>query len=166
MKAFLGTALGKVIVGVLAAAVVTGGGFAVYQAVKPEAEPVAGVTEAAEENIAEINITTEAETTTATSTEAPTTTKPTTVEKPADNVMIITGICSWPQDMIGQKVTLEFIKQGDHWVYEGPSRTSEAWTLASGFEYRSTDSDYGTPITKTGTFYRGIRSGDTIYEID
>jgi len=74
MKAFFGTTLGKVIIGVLAAAVVAGGGYGVYRAVQSEPAPVAAITDPAEEiTTTEAIITTEAETTTKEeSTEAPT----------------------------------------------------------------------------------------------
>jgi len=59
MKAFFSTALGKVIIGILAAAAVAGGGFAVYRAVKPEAESVGEVTEVTEEIFEAEEITTQ-----------------------------------------------------------------------------------------------------------
>jgi len=74
MKAFFGTALGKVLIGVVVAAVVAGGGFAVYKAVQADPAPAAEITDPTEEvTTTEALITTEAETTTEEEvTEAPT----------------------------------------------------------------------------------------------
>jgi len=71
MKAFLGTTLGKVVIGVLAAAVVAGGGYGIYQAVQSDPAPIPETT--IDETTTEAIITTQAETTTEEEiTEAPT----------------------------------------------------------------------------------------------
>lgn len=71
MKAFLGTTLGKVVIGVLAVAVVAGGGYGIYQAVQSDPAPIPEVTTDA--TTTEAPITTLTETTTEEEiTEAPT----------------------------------------------------------------------------------------------
>ena len=86
MKAFLGTTLGKIVIGVLAAAVVAGGGYGIYQAVQPDTAPVAAITDPTEapittkaETTAEEHIT---EATILTTIATPTTDKPTITTKP------------------------------------------------------------------------------------
>lgn len=74
MKAFFGTTLGKVVIGVLVAAVVAGGGYGIYQAVQSDPVPAAAITDPTEEiTTTEAPAATQAETTTEEEiTEAPT----------------------------------------------------------------------------------------------
>ena len=80
MKAFLGTAFGKVVIGVLAAAVVAGGGYGVYRAVQSDPVPAAVITDPAEE------VTT---TKTPTTTKAETTTEENTTETPTETPTVV-----------------------------------------------------------------------------
>jgi len=81
MKAFFGTSLGKILIGIVAVAVVAGGGYGIYRAVTADVAPVAGTTEAPTEEATttEAPATTEAETTTNAETEPETTTQAPTV---------------------------------------------------------------------------------------
>jgi len=133
MKAFLGTALGKVVVAVLAVAVVAGGGYGIYRAVQSDPVPAAAITDPAEETTTtEAPKTTEAETTTEEEiteapTEAPTaaptttqatttsTTKATTTQQAQKANIVLTGV-----DWQGKTQTVTFKHNGvDRWVYSG-----------------------------------------------
>jgi len=122
MKAFLGTTLGKVFIGILAAAVVAGGGYGIYRAVQSEPVPVPEIT-TDEATTTEAPITTEAETTaeeeiteapteaptaapTAAQTDAPTTAKATTT-KPAVNTIELTSIWDKSMDSIAKSLGLK-----------------------------------------------------------
>ena len=184
MKAFLSSTLGKVIIGVLAVAVVAGGGYGVYRAVQPEGVPTAETT--SEPTIDEAT-TTEAP---ATTTAAETTTKPvttasepTTTAKPAKpDPVKMTGTNTSPA--LIEKFTahpeaiFEWNNNG-YWEYKSSSATdpkwsgnisADQWTVPAGYEYR-TSMDWRDPSVKpyivTGTFGPfGIGPGDRIYKID
>ena len=122
MKAFFGTALGKILIGVLAAALVAGGGFAVYKAVQPNAAPAAAITEPETEEVttAEAPATAIVTTTEEETTEPPTTTaKPTTTARPTTTTKAVTA----PKDSIvltgktasGKVREVTMTKKGNYW---------------------------------------------------
>ena len=194
MKAFLGTALGKVLIGVLAAAVVAGGGFAAYKAVQAGPAPVAEVIDPTEEvTTTEAPITTEAETTeeevteppteapTEAPTAAPTTTKPTTTTtKPANNTITIMGVNTNSNliDMFGAEpyVIFEWNSKG-YWEYKSGSNTDPQWkgtinavqwTIPDRFKLCSSRdwSDPSETYTQTGVIEQfSIGPGDRLYKI-
>jgi len=191
MKAFFGTTLGKVIIGVLAAAVVAGGGYGIYQAVQSDPAPIPEVTE--EVTTTEAIITTEADTTTEEEiteapTEAPTEALTTTAAattsmasaKPAPIKM--KGINNHPGEIAMYSAEPEVIFEWNvngYWEFKsGTSLDPEwtggigaaQWTVPEGYEFRCSldwSNPDVAPYAVTGTLNSfGIGPGDRLYKID
>ena len=163
MKAFLGTTLGKVVIGVLAAAVVAGGGYGIYQAVQPDTAPTAEITEPATEPIT----TTEAEPTTEATTEATTTAAPTAA--PTTTTTTITKAAAADPQVIEIVNTdtsqgwiagpYKFAFDGAKWVFPGPHARGE-FKIPDGYVLK----DDSAVIARGGETVADIYSGDALWK--
>lgn len=168
MKAFLGTILGKVLIGVLAAAVVAGGGFAVYKAVQSEPTSTPEVT-ADEETTIEEMITTEAETA--------------AEEDAAETPMTIkmTGVNVNPNPIERYTANPEAIfewNEDGYWEFESGTCNdpewiggvgASRWTVPAGCKFgfsENWDNPTVEPFFRTGSFGPwNVGPGDRIYKI-
>ena len=167
MKAFLGTTLGKVLVGVLAAAVVAGGGFAVYKTMQAGPAPAPEMTD--EETTIEEIITTEAETAAGEDmAEAPMTIKMTGVNVNPKPIEKYTA---------NPEVIFEWNDNG-YWEYQSGTCNDlewtggiggSQWTVPDGYKFgysMNWDDPTVEPFFRTGSFGAwNVGPGDRIYQI-